>query len=141
MAYEKTMPNLIMCYQRIRRMRSAIGRSRKSVVSAQHLFSTKPTNTERNLAKPNETKQNQTKPSIICPIYHANTTIFNDLHYYFSQMTFLVALRSLRLQCCRVSINTDRTTAQRPHSTTAQSVVVCCRRAVRSPGGYRLPLA
>jgi len=41
-----------------------------------------------------------------------------------------------------VGLNTDRTTAQRRHSTTAQSVVVCvCRRAVRSPGGYRSPLA
>jgi len=36
MAYEKTMLNLIMCYQRIHQMRSAIGRSRKSVVSTQH---------------------------------------------------------------------------------------------------------
>jgi len=33
-----------------------------------------------------------------------------------------------------VSINTDRTT-------TAQSVVCVCHRAVRSPGGYRSPLA
>ena len=44
----------------------------------------------------------------------------------------------------RVSINTDRTTAQRPHSTTAQSVVCVCRRAVRvrrADIGYRSPLA